>query len=158
MRVRAGLLFLAAAGGEGCAAVRAAAGHPCARRAARARRSSRPSGRIESLSGCAVSRGDDSAVFGGAAEAVEHAPGLQRNLADRLFPVALVAQKRGHHANHVGTAFDKDDAGIIAHGFQFAGLVGDLEVGGQIARDEGTLFVLSILKKSAVDSLFKTLP
>ncbi len=44
-----------------------------------------------SFSVAAVSRGNDSPIFGGAAETVEHAPCGQRNLADRLFSLALVA-------------------------------------------------------------------
>ena len=46
---------------------------------------------VRSFSAAAVSRGNDSPIFGGAAETVEHAPRGQRNLADRLFSFALVA-------------------------------------------------------------------
>src|ERR1035438_2220104 len=40
-----------------------------------------------------VSWGDDSSILGRAAEAVEHAPSVERHFADSLFPVALVAEK-----------------------------------------------------------------
>src|SRR3984885_10550675 len=70
----------------------------------------------------AVSGRDDAAVFRGAAEAIEHAPGREGNLADGLFAVALVGQKCRHHANHIGTAFDEDDTGIIANRLQRAWL------------------------------------
>src|SRR5712671_4660154 len=81
----------------------------------------------------AISRRNHSSVFRGATQAIEHAPGGERNLADSFLTVALVAQERRHHTDHVGTAFDKDDPGIVADSFERAWLVGNSDVGGQVA-------------------------
>jgi len=94
-----------------------------------------------------VSGGDHSSIFTSPAEAVEHAPGVERNFADGLLPIPFVAQKRCHHTNYVRTAIDKNDAGVVTHGFQLAGLVRDLEVGGQVARDKGSLIRAQHLKE-----------
>ncbi len=84
----------------------------------------------------AVALGDYSSIFSRSAKAIEHLPGGPRHLADNLFSVAFVAEERRHDTDHVRTAFDKDDAGIVAHGFQRTRLVGNLEIGGQVARGE----------------------
>src|ERR1700720_219632 len=85
-----------------------------------------PARPTEHLLSHAVAWRDYSAILRGAAETVEHAPGVERDFADGFFPVAFVTKKRRHDANHVWTAFDKDDARVVAHRFQRAGLVGDL--------------------------------
>jgi hypothetical protein len=80
-----------------------------------------------------ISWGNHSSVFGRAAQAIEHPPCGEGNLADGFLAVALVAQKCRHHADYVGAALDEDDSGIVADGFECAGLVGDSDVGGQVA-------------------------
>ena len=52
-------------------------------------------------------------------------------------PSRSLRRKDGHDADHVGAAFDEDDAGIVAHGFERSGLVGDFQTGGQVAGNPG---------------------
>ena len=62
----------------------------------------------------AISRGDDSAVFRGAAKTIEHAPRGEGNRADGLFAVPFVCQECSHHTDHIGSALDEDDAGVVS--------------------------------------------
>ena len=106
----------------------------------------------------AVARRNNPAVFRSTAETVERAPRGERNLADGLLAVAFVGQECSHHANHIRTTFDEDDAGIVAHGFEGLRFVGNLHIGWKVAGNQESLIVLRTLKKSAVDSLLSNFP
>ncbi len=54
-------------------------------------------------------------------------------------PSRSLRRKARHHADHVGASFDEDDAGVVADGFECTGLVGDFQIGGQVAGNPGTL-------------------
>jgi hypothetical protein len=70
--------------------------------------------------------GDDAAEGGGAGEADEHREG-GGNFGDGVFAVALAGELGGHDAKDVGAVMQKDDAGIVAHGFELSGFIGDLQ-------------------------------
>src|SRR5208283_2495678 len=88
----------------------------------------------------AVSWRNHSSILTGTRDAIEHSPRGQRNIADGLFSVTLAMQVGRHDAENVRPLVDEDQAGIIAHTFELAGLVGDLQIVGEIARDK-TVFV-----------------
>src|SRR5579863_6300090 len=77
-----------------------------------------------------IMRRDHAAVWRGPAEAIEHLVGNVGNMDDGLAAVALMAQVSGHHTDDVRAAAGKDDAGIVPHTFEFAGLVGDTKIFG----------------------------
>jgi EAL domain len=105
MRVWAGIFLLAAAGASGRVVVHAAAGGRAAveRRRSRVgyqksfeprvrqvRRLSRQPPRTAALPS-AVSWRNDPAIFRGSAQAIEHAPGFERDFGNGIFAIAFVA-------------------------------------------------------------------
>jgi hypothetical protein len=87
---------------------------------------------LHRLSG-AIARGHHSPILRSSTQSVKHLPRRKRNLADRVFSVAFVVQKRGHHTNHIRTPFHEDDSGIIPHAFERSRLVRAFHIGRQVA-------------------------
>lgn len=80
------------------------------------------------LGGVAV--GDDTPIRRRASESVEHGVSGSGDFSDGIFSVALAGEIGGHEAENVGAIAEENDAGIVADGFEFAGLIGDLQVVG----------------------------
>src|SRR3981189_3778821 len=88
----------------------------------------------------AIPRRNHSPIVTRARQSIEHAPGGERDIADGFFSVALAMQVGRHDTQHIGTLVDEDHSRIVAHAFERAGLVGNLQIVGKIARDP-TVFV-----------------
>src|SRR5215813_4668319 len=78
---------------------------------------------------------DDTALGGGAAEAVEHAIGFAGDARDGVAGGAFVAEISGHGAEYIGPVAGENEAAIVANPFKFAGLVGNAELFRKFARD-----------------------
>src|SRR5208282_6640330 len=83
----------------------------------------------------AIPRRHHPPVLTRARDAVEHAPSGERDIADRFFSVTLATQVGRHDAENIRTLVYEDHARVVAHAFERAGLVGDLQIFGKIARD-----------------------
>src|SRR5208282_476844 len=87
----------------------------------------------------AIPRRHHPPVLTRARDAVEHAPSGERDIADRFFSVTLATQVGRHDAENIRTLVYEDHARVVAHAFERAGLVGDLQIFGKIARDPTVL-------------------
>src|SRR5882762_7674345 len=74
-----------------------------------------------------VSGRDHATVLTGSRQAIKHTIRGQAYFPDGFFSVALAAEIGGHRAEDVGAVRYEDDTGVVAHGFEGAGLVGDLQ-------------------------------
>src|SRR5258708_38670671 len=72
----------------------------------------------------AVPRRNYPAIFAGSRQSVEHTVCGGRNLGNRLFAIALLAQVSCHHADHVGAGFGEYDTRSVAYALEFPPLFG----------------------------------
>src|SRR2546430_13388459 len=92
--------------------------------------------RSATLSGIArVVSGHNAAIFGRAAEAVKHLVGRVGDADDRFPTVVFAAEIGGHHADHVRALAREDDARIVSHALELAGLIGDAKILRQFPRN-----------------------
>src|ERR1700693_2842496 len=73
----------------------------------------------------AIPRRNHPPIFTRPRQAIKHAPGGERDVADRFFSVTLAMQIGRHDTKNIRTLIDEDHARIIAHAFESAGLVSD---------------------------------
>ena len=79
--------------------------------------------------------GHNAAIFGSAAEPVKHLVGRVGDADDRFPTVVFAAKIGGHHADHVWALAREDDAGIVSHALELAGLIGDAKIFRQFPRN-----------------------
>src|SRR5260370_41636504 len=82
-----------------------------------------------------VVSGHNAAIFGSAAEPVEHLVGRVGDADDRFPTVVFAAKIGGHHADHVRALGSEDDAGIVSHALELAGLIGNAKIFLQFPRN-----------------------
>src|SRR6266853_1670791 len=101
---------------------------------------SRLAARSSQLLPTAIPRRNHSPILTRARQPIKHTPGGERDVADGFFSVPLAMQVCRHDTEDEGTLVDEDHARIVAHAFERAGLIGNLQIVGEIARDP-TVFV-----------------
>src|SRR6266446_3334951 len=106
----------------------------------------------------AVPRRNYPAIFAGSRQSVEHTVCGGRNLGNRLFAIALLAQVSCHHADHVGAVSTNTTPESLRTPSSSPGLLAIFTPSGKSRGMKLCLCVLSTLKKSAVISGLRTLP
>src|SRR5207253_9472561 len=79
------------------------------------------------------------AIFTGSCQSIKHTVGRCRNLDNGVFAVPLLLQVSCHHADHIRAISHEHYARVVADAFELTGLIGDLQLLRQVARNETSL-------------------